>query len=211
MTINSQSQENLNIEITKITYNNNAAKYFEKQQPISATQSDIDKYISLLPQTPKVLDLGCGVGRDSEYFCQKGCQVTGIDFSEEMLCLAKKNVKKAKFEIRDIRNIDYPQSEFDGVWAMASLLHISYADIGNVFKNVSRILKVNGIFFVSVMEGKSQKLESHKYFVGKRFFVRYRRKFLEKMAFENGFEILKSETVMFINKKWVRLLMRKIS
>ena len=50
----------------------------------------IEKFIAMLPSAPKVLDVGCGPGRDAGIFFQKGVQVTGVDLSKELIKIAKR-------------------------------------------------------------------------------------------------------------------------
>src|SRR3989344_6150469 len=68
----------------------------------------------------KILDAGCGSGRDSAYLTEDGYDVTGIDLSEEMIKIAKTK-SYAKFKIMDFRNISFKKESFDGVWCMSSM------------------------------------------------------------------------------------------
>src|SRR3989304_8878292 len=77
----------------------------------------------------KVIDLGCGAGRDAAVFVENGFDYTGIDASEEMLKVASKRVPKGKFQKMDFSKTIFPSGTFDGFWASASFLHIPKKDI----------------------------------------------------------------------------------
>lgn len=72
----------------------------------------------------KVIDLGCGAGRDAAVFVENGFDYTGIDASEGMLKVASERVPKGKFQKMDFSKTIFQNGEFDGFWAAASPLHI---------------------------------------------------------------------------------------
>ncbi len=125
-------------------YNKNAKKYFDNYRIV---HSDIlDAFLSYIPKKGKILDLGCGVGQDAEYFSMKGRQVVGVDYSEEMLKLAR-NSSNIEFILQDMRNLEFENESFDGVWAASSLFtHLNKNDRGDVIKKISKLLMPLGIF-----------------------------------------------------------------
>lgn len=131
-------------------YNQNAADYFEQTVDINM-QEYWNIFTSLLPEEGSILDLGCGSGRDSEFFISQGFDVTAMDASEGMCDLASihigQDVLKLSFEEMDFDEV------FDGIWACASLLHVPSDEIENIFQKVIKSLKVNGVLFMSVKYG----------------------------------------------------------
>ena len=123
-------------------------------------------YIKILNNIPKggtILDLGCGSGRDSKAFIDKGYKITAVDGSKELAQSASKligqEVLVSKFE--DLSLID----NFHGIWACASLLHVNKKDILDVIKNVSSNLNDNGIFYMSFKYGEDEYIdEKGRYF-----------------------------------------------
>lgn len=98
-----------------------------------------------------ILDLGCGSGRDSLAFKNKGYKIEAIDYSEEL-------VKQA----RDLTGIavsyesfyDFEKyNKYDGIWACASLLHCEREKLGDVVQRISNALKENGILYMSFKYG----------------------------------------------------------
>jgi SAM-dependent methyltransferase len=111
----------------------------------------------------KILDLGCGYGRDVQIFAQKmSFQVLGIDLSRSMLKNAQRFVtSNAQFIQFDMRRIDQIllEDSVDCVWACASLLHVPKAELPALLDSLWKILKPGGIFYISVKEGTGEKLE----------------------------------------------------
>jgi len=102
----------------------------------------IEEFIALLPENPRILDLGCGGGYESMRLMQAGAQeVDGVDFSEESIRIAKERCPQARFELMDFRQLDSQKlGKFDGVFACASLIHIKQEELPNLFKQMRGIL-----------------------------------------------------------------------
>ena len=111
-----------------------------------------NKFISYIPENGKVLDLGCGSGRDSLYFKELGYDVTAVDGSAEMCRQAEKNIGQPVINMT-FDKLDY-DLEFDGIWACASLLHVPSSEIRDVLGKIERALKKGGYFYCSFKYGE---------------------------------------------------------
>jgi len=111
-------------------------------------------FVSLLPETPRILDLGCGPGHESMRLAGTGAIVVGIDFSEECIRIANKRCPQCEFKVMDFRYIDSSLGKFDGVFACASLIHISPAEINKVINNIRKVLKNDGYAAIIVIDGE---------------------------------------------------------
>ena len=148
---------NLN-EIEKETisrYNEIAKKYDSgpKSRPDKSQLNHLERFEELigLPQK-RVLDAGCGAGRDSVYFASRGYSTWGIDLSVGMLGRAKEKAKsknlKIDFSVQDMRKLNFPDNYFDGLWNMASLVHLSPIDKKKTIEEFYRVLKPSGILHI---------------------------------------------------------------
>ena len=72
----------------------------------------------------RVVDLGCGAGRDYPAFEERGIDYLGVDASEGMLTVARERFPSANFEAQDLCALDLPARSFDGAFANASLQHV---------------------------------------------------------------------------------------
>lgn len=119
-------------------------------------------FISYLDRDAYILDLGCGHGRDSKYFINKGYRVKAIDGSIEMCKLASKNTG---INVEQINFLDMDYNDlFDGVFASASLLHLNNKDLIIVLKKISKALKTGGILMASFKYGDNERLKEERYF-----------------------------------------------
>jgi ubiquinone/menaquinone biosynthesis C-methylase UbiE len=114
----------------------------------------IQEFLSLLPSNPRILDLGCGPGYESMRLRNEGAEVVGIDFSEENIKIARERCKTCRFEVMDFKKLDNRFGSFDGVFASASLIHISPENIEAVLKRISGILNVEGFLLASIVDGE---------------------------------------------------------
>lgn len=140
-------------------YNSNASTYANSIQNIPS-KDQIEDFVSLLPAQALVLDAGCASGRDSKIMYDKGCKVTGIDISIELINIAKKNYPNIQFIEGNFLDLPFEDNSFDGVWSHASLLH--FESTGEVLKSLQefhRVLKSGGIIHVFVKEKKDKKFD----------------------------------------------------
>lgn len=146
------------IRMTIPFYDNNSEDFSERTKSINLTEL-YDTLAKYIPESAHILDAGCGSGRDSKAFLARGYSVSAFDASQEMVKLASEytglNVRHITFS-----EMDY-QSEFDAVWANASLLHVPYLRLPQAFENIIRALKRNGMFYASFKIGHGEKKDEH--------------------------------------------------
>lgn len=132
------------------------AEEYAKNVEESIPNQEINEFISHLPFKAKVLDIGCGSGRDAAIFCRNGLKVIGIDFSSNMMKIAKKTAPEAQFHLMTIENMEFSSQSFDGIWANCSLLHIPKIKMSCVLNKIYSFLKINGIFSLTVKKGNGE-------------------------------------------------------
>ena len=103
----------------------------------------------------KLLDAGCGHGRDTEYFYEKGLTSTGIDISEELIKIAR-NRFEPDFQVMDFRNLQFKDEKFDSVWASASIFFVPPEEMKTAINEFYRVLKPEGDLFVSMKIGSGE-------------------------------------------------------
>ena len=142
-------------------YDKNADSFFEGS--VNADMSYTrDKFISFLPQKAHVLDAGCGSGRDSKAFLDKGFEVTAFDASKEM---CKKASEYINHEVLNLRFEDISfDKEFDGIWACASLLHVPMDSLQSIMGRLCSVLKDEGVIYASFKYGDGTKVRGERVF-----------------------------------------------
>lgn len=137
--------------------------FYDEQYAESTAHLDMqklyDRFEKYLPEGASVLDAGCGSGRDSKHFIEKGYIVTAFDASgimcEYASMLTGQEVRKLTFQ-----EMDY-QDCFDGIWACASLLHVPEDELVSVIKKVIAALKPGGVLYASWKYGKGTRFDDH--------------------------------------------------
>jgi len=131
-------------------YDENADDFFGRTIDVDVTTL-YETFLPKLPPRARVLDAGCGSGRDALAFANLGFDVEAIDASSGMVERARVHtgldVRLLRFEEMDYEN------EFDGIWACASLLHVSRQETPLVFQRFIDALKPGGIWYLSYKYG----------------------------------------------------------
>jgi ubiquinone/menaquinone biosynthesis C-methylase UbiE len=181
-----------NLKRTIDTYNEIAQHYKKKTKNLELIE-EIKKFKKFLPKNAKVLDAGCGWGRDSKILA-KDSQVIGIDLSEKLLDLARAYAPKARFEVGDMCKTFFPNESFHGIWSNDTLIHLERKDVVAALKEFHRLLKKNSILYISVKEGEGEgfKEEEMSNYLP-RFYTWFNEKEITRYCKEAGFRIIESQ------------------
>ena len=142
-------------------YNTHAKKFI--QSTVNVDMSSLyQPFVSDLPAHAKVLDAGCGSGRDSLAFMNMGYSVDAFDASLEMVKYASQltglTVKQQTFEqLQEVK-------QYDGIWCCASLLHVPRNNLAAVMKNIANALKGNGVCYMSFKYGDEERKKDGRHF-----------------------------------------------
>lgn len=105
-------------------YNQIAVRYAERRDQASSVPY-LERLDRLLRPDSLVLDLGCGAGLPVDrWLVDCGHRVVGLDFSDAMLALARRNVPEARYELRDIATLASGEYRVDAVISFFTLFHI---------------------------------------------------------------------------------------
>lgn len=155
---------------TSAYYSVNAPQYCKD----TIEKANLDKmemfyrvFLPLLPEGAKILDAGCGAGRDTNFFVNKGFDVTPIDGNAEIAKEAEKYTGKTVPVIDFNNREEFVKqgliNKFDGVWACASLVHAENLDrLHNYISNLTDTLKKDGKFFINIKYGDKLKFDVDK-------------------------------------------------
>lgn len=120
--------------------------------------NEIKEFASQFKDNSTVLDLGCGSGYIANYLCGLNLNAIGIDFSEEMIRIAKEKYPEVKFLKADFIDIEnhFKENSVDGLIAIYSLYFIPRKQFEDVLRSLSRILKNGGKFLFVTESGKGE-------------------------------------------------------
>lgn len=144
---------------TKDFYNKTASEWANKWYEDETLLPYLIEFMNCLPEHPRVLDLCCGAGYESMRMKKLGADVTGLDFSEESIRIAKKRNPNIKFIVEDMLN-DYSYlGKFDGCAVIAGLVHLPNEKLSKAFEQINKVLNDNGFIFVAVKDGNGKSIK----------------------------------------------------
>ncbi|KKW13768.1 MAG: hypothetical protein A2898_01960 [Candidatus Kerfeldbacteria bacterium RIFCSPLOWO2_01_FULL_48_11] len=191
----------------KSTYEKIADDYHVDHAADTWDDDFIQIFSRMVGKGAKVLDLGCGPGIETKKLVEKGLSVYGLDLSEKLLDIAKKDNPTVEFTQGDMRQLPYADGQFDGVFAKASLLHIKKDDIDQVLSEIRRVLRPKGIFHAAVKQGEGEKEETEDDYgySYKRFFSYWQPEEFKRLLTERGFNITNSD-ILKRSFTWIRII-----
>lgn len=186
-------------------YNQNAASFFA-----GTVNADMslwrDKFEAFIPAGGRILDAGCGSGRDSRAFKEHGFSVAAFDASSEMCRMA------SQFAQIDVLQMKFDEiafeDEFDGIWACASLLHVPFAELPEILGKLHKAMKAAGTLYVSFKYGEGPKQR------GERTFSDFTEETVKVLLDGAGFETVECGITADIrpgraDEKWVNVVAKK--
>jgi len=132
-------------QLVKQDYGSIATWYDKTYDASKEMKRELDDFLSDFKPGQKILDAGCGPGKESIYLSQR-CSVTALDLSPEMLAIVKKNDPSIETLLGDINQLKFENQSFDGIWSCRTIIHIPIEDLKHVFSEFHRVLKKNGVF-----------------------------------------------------------------
>ena len=187
-------------------YNRQSAQF--TQDTVNVEFTDIqDGFLKYLKEGSLILDFGCGSGRDSRYFLQKGYLVEASDGSEAMVETASRNTG---LPVRHMLFQELDENEkYDGIFACASILHVPYNELTDVMNRIWRALKNNGIAYVSFKYGDFEGYRNGRYFTDMN-----EERFSTLLETVRPFEILEQRITGDArpgraDEKWMNVILRK--
>lgn len=188
-------------------YNTNTYSFIESTQSVQMTEA-WNRFTSKLAPSSLILDFGCGSGRDTKYFLEKGYSVEATDGSSELCTAASKftgiTVKQVLFQ--DWKS----NAKYNGIWACSSILHLDKQELKAVIGNIQDALLPAGIFYTSFKYGNFEGERNGRYFTDLTEVS-----FAELINEVTGFEIVEEWITSDVRpgreeEKWLNVILRKI-
>lgn len=150
------------ITLSSIEYYTRHAAAYVADTENASMHSLYAHFEPLIPDRGKILDAGCGSGRDALYFQSRGYDVVALEPCESLAVEAERRlghpVARLSFQELEWHGV------FDGIWACASLLHVPEAELGDVFFRLARALKLGGILYASFKFGTGEVIRNGRHF-----------------------------------------------
>ncbi len=195
----------------KDTYNK-IAEDWVKNATSTWWHESTDKFISFLKPGGRVLDVGCGGAIASRYFIEKGFSVTGVDFSEKMIEIAKRQTPNGKFLVMDMRDIDSLSERFDGLYVKASILHLAKKEVPGFMLKLKERLNPGGFMYIAVKKAnpwqqeEQIKVEDDFGYAYERFFSFFFMPEMEKYFTDAGLKICHKQITPADRTNWIEII-----
>jgi len=174
------------VDDTLSYYNSKAKDFVSGTVDVVFTEVQ-DVFLEYIPASGKILDFGCGSGRDAKYFLSKGYDVDATDGSEELCKIASEyagvQVKQMLFEELDKVEV------YDGIWACASILHVEKKQLPDIIKKIAIATKKGAVVYTSFKYGQFEGVRNGRFFT-----------YLTKESFG---EVLRNVPELVIEKLWI--------
>lgn len=144
-------------QITKQSYDSVSEEWRDSHNTPRFWGINFDKFFELLPEG-RLLEIGCGAGRDARELVAHGYDYLGTDISAPQIEQARENNPGAKFEQKNLYDLDFAEP-FDGFWAAAVLIHVPKNRIDEALEAINRNMKAHAVGFIAMKEGEGEKLE----------------------------------------------------
>lgn len=135
-------------------YQQHAERFFSETVTVDMSAL-YQPFVAHLKPGARILDAGCGSGRDAKAFSAMGYDVEAFDASAELVALARQHsglpVEQKRFE--DVTEVE----RYDGIWCCASLLHVPLVELPEVLARLARALKPGGVWYLSFKYGSGER------------------------------------------------------
>jgi len=137
-------------------YEDHADRYAEETAAVDMGEI-YKRFEKFLPRKGTLLDAGSGSGRDTKHFLEKGYLVRAFDYSPKLAAISSL-FTGIQTEVRSFEDVSEREA-YDGIWACASMLHLSKKEIQTSLAGLSHALRINGVIYMSFRYGETARCD----------------------------------------------------
>lgn len=199
-------QAGLSSDATARIYDKHAAAYREGNSRITESILRVlNRFTSQLNAGDSILEIGFGSGRDARYFADQGFKYHGVDPSIELTKIASKSNPDLIFQTSKAEDMDLAKKDFDGFYALASLVHTPHSQMLSLLKNIRKHLKENAHGAIAIKDSLQDYIRQDVPFPSpssndKRTFFYYKEDQFRNLLQQAGFKILDKTEDVFESK-----------
>lgn len=175
------------VDLTTRFYDESASE-FAKHWFDLRLNAEMERFAGRLGPGSRVLDVGCGPGRDAAWMAELGFDAAGVDLSFEMLQEGRQHGVTVPLIQADMRHLPFRKGSLDGLWVCASLLHVPKDEVDAVLRELSRVV-YPGHIALAVKRGQGEEWVEDAQ-GRRRFFAYYGPEEIQLRMERNGFEVL---------------------
>jgi SAM-dependent methyltransferase len=192
---------------TRDTYNKNPLELEADWGRMGPRKRHIELAFKLARvEKPLVLELGCGPGRDAAVMAPLVKGYVGIDYSSELIDLAKTKVPSGTFVVGDIVSTPYPPNR-DIIIAFASVLHLKSWQLKQVIRKAHQSLRKGGILYISTKAGTGMTTKEDRY--GTRTYYFYDADVIQQFA-GSGLKLVHNQVEYMRGQNWTEIALQRV-
>jgi ubiquinone/menaquinone biosynthesis C-methylase UbiE len=176
-------------------YNRCAAEFTTQHFELGVYQKYVREFADLLPPGALILDLGCGPGNIACFLSKQnpGCQITGVDFSSQMLKLARQNIPSARLIHQDLRYLELAE-KFDALIISFCIIHLDDHETESLLRKSFNWLNTNGYLYVNFMKGGTAGFAETSFSTDALYFNYYSAKQFDALLTQIGYQIVSRQS-----------------
>ncbi|MEJ2116663.1 MAG: class I SAM-dependent methyltransferase [Alphaproteobacteria bacterium] len=139
-------------------YERKATQFDRERSKILFERRWLEKFKALLSQDASILDVGCGTGEPiAQYFIAKGYDLTGVDYAQSMVAIARQRFPGQSWHVADMRALDL-EEQYDGLIGWHSFFHLTPEEQRTVLPVFSSHLNPGGAMMLTVGPEKDERI-----------------------------------------------------
>jgi SAM-dependent methyltransferase len=182
-------------KLVQAGYNAIAAEYLATRSETSEDVLLLQELVARLPRGAKILDAGCGAGVPVTKILSLLFDVTGVDFAQAQIEMARQLVPNAKFICHDIVDLDLPDASFDAICSYYAIIHIPRQEHAKLLGNFHRMLKPGGLALLCLGANDIEHDIEENYHGSPMYWSHFDADTNLRLIGEAGFEIILSKAV----------------
>lgn len=188
-------------------YQHNAQAYFDQTAGVDPS-SFLQPLVDCLQPGAKVLDIGCGSGRDLRWLASRGFAALGLDRASGLAQLARRHAA-CEVVLGDFKHLPFVEGSFDGLLMMGALVHVDHAELPALLGKIFTLMGPQAYALLSLKEGVGFRQDHDD-----RVFCLWQVEPLKEIFFSLKMQVIDSDRhVSMIRKSdtWLTFLLRKMS
>jgi SAM-dependent methyltransferase len=181
--------------IVRCGYNSIVQSYLSTRSAESEDMRLLDDLMDRLPKGALILDAGCGAGIPISQILSKSFQVIGIDFAENQVIVAHKQVPNAVFVCQDMTNLGFKDSTFDAICSYYAIIHVPRNEHEGIYQRFCRLLKPSGIALLCLGASDLEEDIVDSYLGSRMYWSHFDAETNLRMVRGSGFEIIYSKII----------------
>lgn len=187
-------------------YDNHAREFYKTTVDVDFVTMQ-EHFLLKLKEGSRILDFGCGSGRDAKCFLERGYVVDAMDGSARLCELASEHagIEVKNMFFQELAEVD----KYDGIWACSSILHLPVDELADVMRKMAVALRANGIIYASFKYGTFSGERNGRFFTDMT-----EESFAKFLSGIEGLEVEEQWTTSDVRpgrgeEKWLNLILRK--